>query len=152
VCLDRARDFVAGFEAQIRKAAPRMPSPLQEILQPHLNRMPTDPATRLQAAERLQVVVGVLAELDKFNSAVSVFSEKRKNQAGEEVGVETVYVGLGTAYFVNPANDFAGVGQPGTEGWDWTVKPALAPAVRDVIRIYRNEQPARFVSLPAVVR
>ena len=65
----------------------------------------------------MQVLVGVLNELDKFNNAVNIFSEKRKNDQGDEVAVETVYVGLGAAYFVNDADDFAGMGLPGrTDG------------------------------------
>jgi hypothetical protein len=44
------------------------------------------------------------------------------------------------------------VGTPGPGGWEWTVKPELAPQIREVIRIYRNERPARFVSLPATIR
>jgi hypothetical protein len=104
------------------------------------------------APERIQVIVGVLNELDKFNNSVTVFSEKRTNEKGEEVAVETVYVGLGAAYFVNAGDDFAGTGRPGQNGWEWTVQPELATPVREVIRIYRNERPARFVALPVGIR
>jgi LysM repeat protein len=151
--LDRARQFAAGFESQLRKLTPQLPAPLQEILKPLLNRVPTDSAsTRMTVAERTQTIVGLLNELDKFNNAVSVFGEKRKNQKSEEVAVETIYVGLGAAYFVNSANDFAGTGAPGSAGWEWTIKPELAPPVREVIQIYRNERPAHFVPLPVVIR
>lgn len=151
--LDGAKEFASAFEAQFTKLVPQLPVPLQEILKPLLNRLPADRAnTRMTAAERVQVIVGLLNELDKFNNAVTIFSEKRKNEKGEEVSVETVYVGLGAAYFVNDADDFAGAGTPGPGGWAWSVKPELASSVREVIRIYRNERPARFVALPAVVR
>jgi hypothetical protein len=106
----------------------------------------------MQTTERMQVIVGVLNELDKFNNAVTTFSEKRKNQAGDEVAVETVYVGLGAAYFVNETGDFAGTGAPGPNGWEWTIKPELASSVREVIHIYRNDRPAHFIPLPAVIR
>jgi hypothetical protein len=96
--------------------------------------------------------VGVLNELDKFNNAVSLFNEKRKNPKGDEVAVQTVYVGLGAAYFVNEAGDFAGTGTLGAQGWEWTAKPEIAPQVQEVVRIYRNERTARFVTLPAAVR
>ena len=125
---------------------------MQEILRPFLNRIPTDPNTRMTAAERLQVCVGILSELDKFNNGLSLFNEKRRNDKGEEVAVETVYIGLGAAYFTNDAGDFAGVGLPGSSGWEWQTKSELAPTVREVIQIYRNERPARFVSLPAEIR
>ena len=66
--------------------------------------------------------------------------------------METVYVGLGAAYFVNDADNFAGVGTSGAAGWEWSNKPEIAHSVREIIRIYRNERPARFVALPAVIR
>ncbi len=149
--LARARESAAEIETKLTKLVPQLPAPLQEILKPLLNKLPNTTDTKMSAAERLQTVVGILGEMDKFNNAVSLFSEKRKNPAGEEVAVETVYVGLGAAYFVNDAGNFAGTGAPGAQGWEWTTKPEIAPAVRDVIRIYRNEHPARFVALPVTV-
>ena len=148
--LERTREFATGAEVKIVKLVPQLPVPLQEIIRPLLNKIPADAsATRMSAAERMQVVVGILGELDKFNNAVAIFSEKRKNSQGEEVAVETVYVGLGAAYFVNDAGDFAGTGAPGAGGWEWATRPELGGEVREAIRIYRNEHPARFVALPA---
>ena len=148
-----AQQFATEFEAELAKLVPRLPTPLQDILKPLLARLPTDPAqTKMKATERVQVIVGILNELDKFNNGVTIFSEKRKNASGAEMAVETVYVGLGAAYFVNDAGDFAGMGTPGANGWEWTTKPEIGPAVREVIRIYRNERPARFVGLPATIR
>lgn len=151
--LARSREFAMQIEAQITKLAPRLPVPLQEAIRQNLNRLPSDPAnTKMSAAERMQAVVGILNELDKFNSAISIYSEKIKNTKGEEVAVETVYVGLGAAYFVNETGDFAGVGAPGASGWTWDIQPALAEKVRLAIKIYRNEHSPRFVPLPVTVR
>ncbi len=151
--LDQVRAFAADFEGQIVRLVPRLPEPLGALLRPSLNRLPEDPAnTKMTAAERIQVIVAILNEVDKFNNGLTIASEKRKNPQGEEVAVETVYVGLGIAYFVNENGDFAGVGSPSGEGWEWTPRPELASTVREVIRIYRNERPARFVSLPAIIR
>lgn len=148
-----AREFAASFEAQVKSLVPRLPQPLQDILKPMLNRLPADAAnTKMPATERIQVLVGILNELDKFNNGISLFSEKRKNSKGEEVSVETVYVGLGAAYFVNEANDFAGTGTAGPNGWEWTTQSDLAHSVREVVRIYRNERSARFLPLPATIR
>ena len=150
--LERARQFASVLEVQLKKLVPQLPQPLQEIMKPSLNRLPTDSNTRMTAAERVQILVGILNELDKFNSGVSIFNEKRKDSTGQEVAVETVYVGLGAAYFVNGVGDFAGSGTPGANGWEWTTHPPLASSVREIIQIYRNERPARFISLPAVIR
>lgn len=152
-CLDSARRFAIDLEGQLVKRVPQVPEPLQDILKPILAKLPADPAdTRMPVTERIQVAVGILNEVDKFNNAVAIFSEKRKNPNNEEVAVETVYVGLGAAYFVNDAGDFAGTGTYRPGGWEWTTKPEIGPAVREVISIYRNEHSARFVSLPAVIQ
>ena len=151
--LEPSAKFAASFEAQLTKLVPQLPQPLQDSLKPLLAKLPPDPSnTKMKGTERIQVIVGILNEIDKFNNAVTIHSEKRKNQGGTEVSVETVYVGLGGAYFVNESGDFAGTGVPGASGWEWSVKPEIASAVRDVVRIYRNEKPARFVTLPAVIR
>ena len=151
--LDQTRQFATAFEAKITKLLPQLPVPLQETLKPLVNRIPADPATtKTMATERIQVIVGMLNEVDKFNNAVSIFSEKRKTEKGEEIACETVYVGLGAAYFVNDSGDFAGTGTPGTNGWTWATKSEIGPTVKEVVRIYRNEHPARFVALPATIR
>lgn len=151
--LGKAKGFASDFEAQIQKLVPRLPAPLQETLKPILNRLPADAAnTKMAATERAQVIVGILNEVDKFNNAVTLFSEKQKNPKGEEIAVQTVHVGLGAGYFVNDAGDFAGVGTPGARGWEWSPKPEIAAAVKDVIKIYRNEGGARFVALPVSLK
>jgi septal ring factor EnvC (AmiA/AmiB activator) len=151
--LSDAKKFATEFEAKVKQLVPQLPGPLQDILKPLLARLPTDPAnTMMLAAERMQVLVGVLNELDKFNNAISIFNERRKNDKGEEVSVQTVYIGLGAACFVNEAGDFAGTGTAGKNGWEWTTKPEIAPTVHEVVKIYRNERAARFVTLPAAVR
>lgn len=151
--LERAKQFVTGFEKEITGLLPRLPLPLQDIVRPLINRMPADAATtKMTVAERVQVVIGILNEMDKFNNGVTIFSEKRKNDKLEELSVETVYVGLGAAYFVSDSGDFAGMGTAGPNGWEWTTKPELGEPVREIIRIYKNERPARFVPLPATIR
>jgi Protein of unknown function (DUF3450) len=151
--LDRAKEFAIGFEQKVTKLVPQLPTPLQDILKPSLARMPTNSAsTKMATTERIQLAVGILNEMDKFNNAVTIFNEKRTNGKGEEVAVQCVYVGLGAAYFVNDAGDFAGVGSPGANGWEWTPKAELASQVKEVIRMYRNEHPAAFVALPVTIK
>lgn len=151
--LEQTRRFASDLEGKIIRLVPQLPAPLQEILKPLLVRLPVNSeSTKMFATERVQVMVGILNELDKFNNAVSIFSDKRKNEKGEELAVETVYVGLGAAYFVNDTANFGGVGSPGIVGWQWTVRREVAVPVREVIRIYRNERPARFISLPIAIK
>jgi hypothetical protein len=150
--IDSARDFAVGFEGQIKKLTPRFPGPLQDSLKPLLARLPADAHSKMSSAERVQIIVGVLNEVDKFNNAISVYNEKRKNPKGEEMAVEVLYAGLGAAYFVNETGDFAGTGTPGVTDWEWSTRPELASRVREAIRIYRNERPAQFISLPVTIK
>ena len=151
--LDQARALVAALEGRVRTLTPRLPGPLLETMRPLLTKLPEDSqATKVPVTERVQTVVSLLSEVDKFNNAVAIYSEKRKNAQGEEVSVETVYAGLGAAWFVNQTGDFAGSGHPGANGWEWTMEPALAERVREVVRIYRGERTAHFVQLPVTLR
>ena len=153
--IERARVFATEFQSQVAKLVPQLPAPLQEKIQKDfLPKLPAVDATNTQGSvsSRIQTLLGILNECDKFNNAVSLFTEKRKNAQGEEVSVDTVYVGLGAAYFVNDGNNFAGTGRPGPNGWEWEPQPALASHIRDVVRIYKNERAAQFVPLPVAVR
>lgn len=150
---DRAAQFATEFEVKLKQLVPQLPAPLQDIVKKDLVRLPADAATtKMLAAERVQICVSVLNELDKFNNAVNVFNEKRKNAQGEEVAVQSLYVGLGAGYFVNETADFAGVGAPGAKGWEWTSRPEIAAAVQEAVKIYRNEKTARFLTLPVAVK
>lgn len=151
--LEHAREDLVAIEGRIRSLVVRLPLPLGDAIKGHLARLPEDSqSSKLGATERLQTVVSILNEADKFNNAVGIYPEKRKNPAGDEVSVDTLYVGLGAAFFVNETGDFAGVGNPGAQGWDWAVNTAIAPAVREAVRIYRGERSATFVPLPVTIR
>ncbi|HRI14023.1 MAG TPA: DUF3450 family protein [Verrucomicrobiota bacterium] len=151
--LETARHHISSLETEFRALLPLLPEPVLSGAQQLLNRLPADSSnTKASVTERVQTLVSLLSEVDKFNNAVTVFTEKRRNAQGEEVSVETVYVGLGAAYFVNESGNFAGAGTPGEKGWKWTADPTLAADVRETIRIYRNERTARFVPLPVAIR
>jgi hypothetical protein len=150
--MEVAHGQVSALETEFRKLLPLLPEPVFSGAQQLLNRLPEDSSnTKAGVTERVQTLVSLLSEIDKFNNAVTVFTEKRRNTRGEEVSVETVYVGLGAAYFVNESGNFAGSGSPGEKGWEWKIDPTLAADVREIIRIYRNERTARFVPLPVTI-
>lgn len=151
--LENARQVVAGVEGRIRVLSAKLPAPLLEAMQPLMAKVPEDgKASKVSPTERVQTVVSLLNEVDKFNNSFSLYSEKRKNEKGEEVSVETAYVGLGAAFFVNQTGEFAGSGSPGEKGWEWSPDASLAGPVREVVRIYRGERTATFVPLPVTVR
>lgn len=151
--LDSARALAESLEQRVRALAPAFPPSLAEKVQPLLNRVPADSATtKAGPVERLQTIVALLNEVDKFNAAVTVVSEVRKNPAGAEVQVETIYVGLAQAYFVDKAGQYAGVGVPTPQGWQWTERSELVEPVRKAIAVYKNAAPAAFVALPVRIQ
>jgi len=150
---DKVKTLVAGLEKRIKDLAPSFPPPLADKIQTLLKRMPEDPtATRASGLERMQNVVGIVNEVDKFNAAVTVVSEVQKNPAGADVQVETMYVGLAQAYFVDKAGDYAGVGMPAAAGWKWKPQNELAGKIQKSIAMYKNAAPAVFVSLPVHIQ
>lgn len=149
----KVRERVVALEQRVSALVPSFPAPLAEKVQPLLARIPADPsAARPTGLERMQNLVGLINEVDKFNAAVTVVSQVKKNPAGAEVQVETIYLGLAQAFFVDKAGEYAGVGVPGATGWQWTAKPELAGRVQKAIAIYQNAVPAAFVSLPVTLQ
>jgi hypothetical protein len=156
--LQALRDAAVGKAAELERRLPslisRLPDVLIQRLKPLTDRLPNDPgSTRLTPSERFRELVGILNEIDKFASSISVESEIRSTVEGNEVEVQTMYLGLAQAYFVGEAGNFAGVGipAPGGWGWEWSTRNELAPVVTKAIAIYRNQQPAAFVALPVIV-
>lgn len=140
---------IGAAEKRVVELKSRLPQPLLEKLEPFLNRIPEDPSkTKLSASERAQTIVGILSEVDKFQSSITVVGELRKNQSGSEIQVQTLYLGLSQAYFVNQQGDFAGTGVPSVSGWDWKIEPALAGKIKKLIGMYENTVPAEFLSIP----
>lgn len=151
--LDTVKTLAPLLEQKILALSPVFPPPLLEKISPLLKRIPSGGAeTKASALERMQNIVGIVNEADKFNAAVTVANEIQKNPAGAEVQVETLYLGLGQAYFVDKSGEYAGVGVPTPQGWQWTTRKELAGAIQNSLAIYRNAAPAVFVSLPARIQ
>lgn len=150
---NRAAEYVTRFEERIRKLSAAFPPPLAERLDPLMKRLPEDPSgTRLKPVERMQNVVGILNEVDKFNSSITVESGLQRQPSGEEIQVKTLYLGLAQAYFTDQTGGFAGVGVPSLAGWEWTPQPGLGDAVLKAIAVYENARPPAFEALPMVVQ
>jgi hypothetical protein len=146
-------ELATELERRMVELSSRLPRPLQQRIEPWLGRFPEDPQmTRLTAAERMQNLVGLLNEVDRFNGAISVESEIRRNPAGLEVQVETLYLGLAQGYFVGEEGRFAGVTMPSEAGWLEEVRPELGARIQRAIAMYRNQQPAAFIPLPFQAR
>jgi hypothetical protein len=110
----RVKELVTALEQSVTSLALQLPPPLVEKLEPLLKRIPENPATtKFSASQRMQNVVGIINEIDKFNGPISAFSKIQKNSAGAEIQVEMINLGLARAYFVDKTGQYAGVGVPG---------------------------------------
>lgn len=154
--LAKAADVLARalgeLEARTRRLVARFPEPLREHVQPISQAIPEDPAgSRQSLSQRLQNVVGVLNEADKYNRNVTVSSEVRTLEDGSQAEVTALYVGLGQAYYVTARADAAGIGTASAEGWTWRPANEIAADVAHAIAVLQNEQEAAFVQLPVRV-
>jgi len=147
---DMVAKVIGGYEAQLLKLMNAFPAPLSKRLAEFARRIPSAGSrSELSLSERVQTLVAILGEVDKFNSLVVNETEFRKDAGGNEIAVETLYLGLGQAYFVSKDGNYAGVGYPENGVWTWVDKTELAPAIKEALDMYLNLKPAAFVGLEA---
>jgi len=147
-------DVLWTMERQALALMARFPEPLKDRTTGVRTRIPLEEKDLLgrSAAERMQNVVAMLNEADRFNSAITLTVELRKDAKGKDRQVQTIYLGLGQAYFADEKGTIAGAGVPGSDGWTWQTMPELAEKIRRVIDIYENRRPAEFVPVPVNIK
>ena len=147
-------DIMPEMEAQVRELIVRFPEALNDRIEQLVKRMPSAErarTTRAALGERVQNIVGILQEVEKFNKQITVVTELKSLESGEMAQVKTVYIGLGQGYFVDENAQYAGIVKPTAEGWQEEIRNDLASSIRDVVKIYENEKLAEFVPLPVEI-
>lgn len=147
-------DALWNMERKVLGLISRFPEPLKDRTTAVRTRIPLkiEDLRNNSAAERMQNIVAILNEADRFNTAITMAIELRKDAEGNERQVQVIYLGLGQAYFVDQNNTIAGRGVPGSEGWMWSFNNGLATKIRKIIGIYENGLPAEFVSIPVEIK
>ncbi len=146
------RQSVVELEGEITRLESRLPGPLREKVAPLYARMPDDPQkTQVSLAERFQNVLGILNEVSKFDTEITMVSEVRTLSDGKPSEVRTIYLGLGQAYYLSAGGE-AGIGVPVEDGWQWTPADELAPQVLAAVEILQNKSKPQFVPLPVSIR
>ena len=143
-----------GMERQALALMALFPDPLKDRTSNVRSRIPLEKKDLRgrSAAERMQNVVAMLNEADRFNSTITLAIEVRKDAEGKDRQVQALYLGLGHAYYSDQGGSFAGVGVPGETDWTWEEKPELGSTIRKVIDIYENERSAEFVPVPVNIK
>lgn len=146
-------EAIADFEARTGALVGRLPGPLKDRVRPLADRLPEEPtSTRLSLSERFQNVIGVLNEVNKFQSDVHAVSELLELPDGSTAEVRALYLGLAQAWYVTADGTAAGIGRPGADGWVWTADDELAPQVERALEILQNEGVPAYVPLPVEIR
>ncbi len=141
-------EAVTRMEGDVRLLLKTLPEPIRAKLQLLSQRIPEDPAnTRASAAERFQNVLGILNEMNKANTEITVSYEMHTHVNGTASEVKAIYVGLAQAYYVSARGE-AGIGRPTAEGWKWESSDAVAGDVLTALEIIQGKQTPAFVPLP----
>lgn len=145
-------ETVKALEDRVRALSRLAPQPIAERLAPLMQRLPSgDAPVRISVAERFQNVLGVLNELNKANSEITVAYEIRTLADGSSSEVQVIYVGLAQAYYISPRGD-AGIGRPADGGWTWVPAPKAAKAILEALEVIEGKRPPAFVALPVSIQ
>lgn len=141
--------FLIRYETSLRDLIKRLPPPLKKDLEPLLQRIPQDPTdTALGIAERMQTVVGIVSQIQRFDALPTVRSEMMPAAEGSKQEVRTLHLGLGASYYAAADGSTAGYGELTDAGWEWRAKPELAAAVLKAIKSAERTGDATFANLP----
>jgi len=146
-------DQIAQLESLMKTIVPQLPAPLVEKIKPLVRRLPDDPQnTKLSLGERVQNIVGILSQTDKFNNTATLTSESREVDNGKIVEVRTLYWGLAAAYYVDASGTYAGIGYPGDAGWEWPRIENAGPEIKRLLDVYEGSEEIQFVAVPAKIK
>ncbi len=144
------KTFLGPFEAQLKMLELRLPKPLREKLEPLFERLPENPDdTNAGAAARMQAVIGILVEIQRFDKTVTTGEELVPLPGGETREIYTIHFGLGASYYVTSTGTEGGVGISSGKTWQWKTVPDLASPVQQAIDLAKGKSmEAAFLSLP----
>jgi Protein of unknown function (DUF3450) len=145
------------MEADLAAKLPLLPDPFKKVakisvsieaLQRNLQ-LPADQQTD-DVSKRLTNVTELLAEVEKFQQSVQVYSELRKDSQGHEYNMQVIYFGLGLAFAVNEDSSFALAGRPAADGWKFQERNDLAPQIQKLLVTATSEKDVSFTNLPLI--
>jgi FtsZ-binding cell division protein ZapB len=146
------KNTIVDLEAEMLEIIKYLPTTLQEKVAIPTGRIPTTKreidAARL--TDRILNVIAILTEIEKFNSQLTVVNEIRDIN-GERVRVDTLYVGLGVAYYVDGTRSEAGYMVPAKDEWKRFEDNSLAEDIALAVAMQKREATPGFVSLPITI-
>ncbi len=132
---------------------PLLPDVLRQRIEPMMRGSTGDARGTLPSlAARWQNLITILDEVAQFNGKATVVNERRAASDGKAVDVQTLYLGLGQAFYANAAAGIAGRGVPGESGWQWEEIPGAAKHIANAIHVVATGRAAAPVTLPITIK
>lgn len=141
---------IADLEEEVRSLRTALPLPLETKVAPLFDRIDRENDSAA-GPQRLQALLALLNEVHDFQQTVTLSSEVRELDDGSRREVQTIYLGLAQAFFVDGDRRIAGSGRPGEAGWEWTRNDDLADRVSRAVAILENRRPAEYIHLPVAL-
>ena len=143
-----------SFEIRLKTLFPRLPKPLVDKLKMIMDRLPDDSTkTSLGIAARMQAVIAMITEIQRFDRVVTTGEELMNLSDGETREIYTIHFGLGASYFMTSDSAEGGVGIPAENGWQWESRPQLVSSIQRAIALASgNGVEAGFLSLPVATK
>ena len=147
---------VREIEAGLLERFPLLPPPLtaepktaQMVEELRKDAALTGDGAKEGLARRLNNVLNLLSEVEKFQQTIHLREELHRAPDGREYNMKVIYFGMAAAYAVNETGDFALVGMPSEKnGWIFTEKSDLAPGIKELVGVTTGDIDAKFVNLP----
>ncbi len=146
---------IVELEQKIHALYPLLPNPLKTTIAPLYSRMPKsekDADGKQSLSARMQNVIGILSQVDKFNSSIILDAGLRQLDDGRQVEIKTLYLGIAYAYFIDSTGEYAGYGVPEAEGWNWVSDSSMSQVIASAVQVYEDPQKASYINLPVTIR
>ncbi|WP_159434884.1 DUF3450 family protein [Rubritalea squalenifaciens] len=140
---------VRDISKRMLEVSARFPKPLKDLLSADLYTLESV-EDETQMRDGVVALANILKEAGRFNRAVYFSEEMQALEDGEKRQLQVLYLGLGRAYFVS--GDKAGVGMPGADGWQWSIREGIDNRVKTTIRVFKKSSQAGLVKLPVEVK
>lgn len=146
----QVKDFLGPFESKISEMSKRFPKPLRLKLEPMLARIPGDPEKATSGiASRMQVVIGILTEIQRFDRSITTDEELLDLPEGGTLEIYTIHFGLGASYYISSDGAQGGVGVAASTGWQWEQRNELVKSIKQAIDLTKGKSmQANFLPLP----
>lgn len=152
------KDVIRPLERKVLALLASCPVPLQEKLKPIRQNIPSldTPEAEIKPglSVRFQNVVAILNQINKYALDVHEGTESRELADGSQASSSVLYFGISQAIYVNVVNGIAGVGRPKLDGtgWEWIPMNERVEDFDLLMKIYRNDAPANFTTIPVEIR